>query len=172
MSTGSSPRRHPPAVQYPVRRSRILGLLLCALAASGMAAVSGWAFFGAGPQPGWRVWCAMALACAAGAGALHFWMGQFVGVLRWDGQGWSLEFPAAEPAGLALASPPQVFLDLQSHIWMHAVPVGRGPVWLWLERSAHPERWGDLRRAVYSRARSGVDNNDATAPAPHRGRES
>lgn len=70
-----------------------------------------------------------------------------------------------------LSSSPEILLDLQSYLWVHAI-TGRGHVWLWLERSAQPERWMDLRRAVYSRAKPGADNTDETAPAVSHGRES
>lgn len=97
-----------------------------------------------------------------------------MGLLRWDGKGWSLDHPSgsAHDEPVTLQQAPQVLLDLQSHLWLCATTAGRGRLWLWLERSAQPEHWWDLRRAVYSRARLGGDHVDAKAPAPLPGRES
>ena len=168
----SSTSRLPPAVQYPVRRSRALGLLLSAVLLVGTAVLAGWFFFGVRAAFRWPVWAAGGFLLIAAGGALHFWLAQLVGVLRWDGHTWTLEVPGAHVASMPLPEAPEVLVDVQSHLWLHAVVVGRGRIWLGLERSAGPERWLDLRRAVYSRAIPGVDNNDATAAVTHRGRES
>jgi hypothetical protein len=94
-------------------------------------------------------------------------------VLQFDGQAWTLGQTAKSFSGpLALSVPPEVLLDLQAHLWLRVVPIGHACQWLWLERSSQPERWMDLRRAVYSRARSGVDNADETARQAVAGRES
>jgi len=94
-------------------------------------------------------------------------------VLQFDGQAWTLGQTAKSFSGpLALSVPPEVLLDLQVHLWVRIVPIGHSAQWLWLERSSQPERWMDLRRAVYSRARSGVDNADETARQAVAGRES
>ena len=45
---------------------------------------------------------------------------------------------------------------------------GRASRWIWIEQRAMPERWRDLRRAVYSRAPSASPAGEpwrATAPA-------
>src|SRR5690606_17362221 len=97
---------------------------------------------------------------------LHFWWRQVSGWLRWDGQSWTLEPDSSHAAVLALTSAPEVLVDLQSCLWVSArLSSGRAHVWLWLDRSSQPERWMDLRRAVYSRARPGADKADETAPA-------
>lgn len=167
--------RNPPAVQYPVRRSRTLALLLCAVASSGAGSISVWAAsgLGAGSGTSWRLVGAVAVGVLAVAGAIHFWWNQWEGILHWDGQAWWLEDRGPGVASMSLLQGPQALLDVQSHLWVHVVvQEGRGRIWLWLERSAQPEHWQDLRRAVYSRARPGVGHTDATAPAPNRGRES
>ena len=107
------------------------------------------------------------------AGTQAGWYDDGTGTQRWwDGQTWTLVAPNSGAAWMALSGPPEVLLDLQSHLWLHVIPVGHRRTWLWLACSAQPERWLDLRRAVYSRARPGADNADETAPASSRGRES
>jgi len=109
--------------------------------------------------------CAWLLAAC---GALHFWWHQLSGTIRWDGQSWAVA-DLSGGAVTALSGPPEILLDMQSHLWVIVSPAGRRRLWLWLERSSQPERWMDLRRAVYSRAKPGVDHADASAPASSRG---
>ena len=164
--------RRAPSVQYPLRRSRVLGALLLALLFTGAGVVAAWVSSGARDAV---VSAAVALGLwlSAAAGAAHFWWSQPRGVLQFDGQAWTLGQTAKSFSGpLALSAPPEVLLDLQAHLWVRVVPMGRASQWLWLERSSQPERWMDLRRAVYSRARSGVDNADETARQAVAGRES
>jgi hypothetical protein len=72
---------------------------------------------------------------------------QAPGELCWDGQYWLLD--GGGERGGALAS---IHLDLQSLMLVRLAPAGGGTQWLWLERRAAPERWRDLRRALYARA--------------------
>ena len=139
---------------------------------TGAGVVAAWVGFGARDAV---VSAAVALGLwlLAAAGASHFWWSQPRGVLQFDGQAWTLGQTAKSFSGpLALSVPPEVLLDLQAHLWVRVVPMGRASQWLWLERSSQPERWMDLRRAVYSRARSGIDNADETARQAVAGRES
>lgn len=163
-------RRRAPAVVYPLRRSRVLGVLLAVILMVSVAACSAWALRGA--PSWWLVAAAGGSWLLAAGGVIHFWMLQWRGAIRWDGQCWSLERAAPHAPSTAILGAPEVLLDLQSHLWVHARPTGGGAVWLWLECSAQPERWMDLRRAVYSRASPGADNADETAPAISRRRES
>ena len=164
--------RRAPSVQYPLRRSRVLGALLLALLFTGAGVVAAWVGFGARDAV-LSAAVALGLWLLAAAGATHFWWSQPRGVLQFDGQAWTLGQTAKSFSGpLALSVPPEVLLDLQAHLWVRIVPLGHSSQWLWLERSSQPERWMDLRRAVYSRARSGVDNADETARQAVAGRES
>ena len=150
----------------------MLGALLLVFLFIGAGVVAAWVGFGARDAV---VSAAVALGLwlSAAAGAAHFWWSQPRGVLQFDGQAWTLGQTAKSFSGpLALSAPPEVLLDLQAHLWVRVVPMGRASQWLWLERSSQPERWMDLRRAVYSRARSGVDNADETARQAVAGRES
>ena len=164
--------RRAPSVQYPLWRSRVLGALLLALLFAGAGVAVAWVSSGARDAVV-SVAAALGLWLLAAAGAAHFWCSQPCGVLQFDGQAWTLGQTAKSFSGpLALSVPPEVLLDLQAHLWLRVVPIGHSCQWLWLERSSQPERWMDLRRAVYSRARSGVDNADETARQAVAGRES
>ncbi len=164
--------RRAPSVQYPLRRSRVLGALLLALLFTGAGAVAAWVTLGARDAVV-SASVALGLWLLAAAGAAHFWWSQPRGLLQFDGQDWALDQMAKSFNGPRILSvPPAVLLDLQAHIWVRVVPTGHSSQWLWLERSSQPERWMDLRRAVYSRARSGVDNADETARQAVAGRES
>lgn len=164
--------RRAPSVQYPLWRSRVLGALLLALLFAGAGVAVAWVSSGARDAVV-SVAVALGLWLLAAAGAAHFWWSQPRGVLQFDGQAWTLGPTAKSFSGpLALSVPPEVLLDLQAHLWVRIVPIGHACQWLWLERSSQPERWMDLRRAVYSRAISGVDNADETARQAVAGRES
>jgi hypothetical protein len=165
------PTRRAPAVLYPVRRSMALGVALVVLLTAGAAVL--WAWLAEGATLSWVPVCtAGGVWLMAATGAVHFWRQQFVGSLRWDGQGWVLESDGPEKIFRALSAQPEVLLDLQAHLWVCVSPWGHHRTWLWLERASQPERWLDMRRAVYSRAVPGADNPDATAPAKAVGRES
>lgn len=157
-------------MQYLLRRSLALGAVLAGLLLAGTGVLAVWVVWGV-RSPWVAGTVAACLWLVAGALTLHFWLRQFVGVLRWDGQGWSLEGggPHGSTEFRALSCPPQVILDLQTHLWVCVFPLGQRRTWLWLERSSQPERWMDMRRAVYSRAKPGTDNADETAPASSRG---
>lgn len=163
--------RNAPSVRYPFRRSGVLGLCLLAAGLLGGAALVAWFVQGsrlvAAP---WVTGVAGVLWLVAAGCALQFWLTQPAGVIHWDGQAWSVVTLTgrAQEETWALSGPPAVFLDMQSHLWVHVLPAGRRGLWLWLERSGQPERWMDMRRAVYSRAKPGVDP-DAIAPAGSRG---
>lgn len=158
-----------PAVLYPVTRSRVFGALLVLVGLLGSAALVAWFAKGGHAAVPTRWVAAGALGLAGAGGAMHFWYRQFTGAIRWDGQIWALVESPAQDDALPLEGSPQVFLDLQSHLWVHVRTEGhRRIIWLWLEQRTQPERWLDLRRAVYSRAKPGVDP-DASAPAGSRG---
>ncbi len=134
-----------PSVTYPVGRSRFaLGLVLAAWIAGLLACLLWWWQV----QPAqWRGALAGALVAASGMWGLRVWSHSELGALSWDGQDWSWSGTAVTEEGS-----PQTSLDMQR--WMLVRWSGRGASrWLWLDRSAAPARWDDLRRAVYSRAR-------------------
>ncbi len=96
----------------------------------------------------WMVWVAVAVTS---------WLRSLQGTLKWDanmvrdegGAGawlWS-DLSSSEP--LALSKVERV-LDLQNKILLRFRSVSTGQRWIWVERSGHPARWNDLRRALVS----------------------
>jgi uncharacterized membrane protein YhfC len=67
--------------------------------------------------------------------------------LSFDGRHWSL----AGSSGLRAAEA-KAALDIQFSLLVCLTDADRSRRWVWLDRSTLPERWQDLRRAVYSRA--------------------
>ncbi len=157
---------------YALRRSRLLGGLLVALLLVSATGLMIWLIQTGDVQSPLRISAAACIWWVAAASAFHGWFFQPSGGIRWDGMTWTLEASSSGVAWRALSGPPEVVLDLQSHLWLCVIPVGHRRTWIWLECSAQPERWLDLRRAVYSRAKPGADNADETALASSRGRES
>jgi len=132
-----------PSVSYPVGRSFFPALALAALWLLGAAATAAWAWQ-AGVSTAARLLAGAVLALA-GLGALGFWRRMPEGELAWDGERWTWPSGAAGEGVLAVG------LDLQRALLLRWQG-GRAAQWLWLERSRAPQRWDDLRRAVYSRA--------------------
>jgi toxin CptA len=138
-----------PSVSYPVARSRFALALLALAWSLGLAAVAAWAWQAA--APGWRQAGAGFVLVLCGAIALREWTRVPAGRLTWDGAAWAWETGVAREAGQAGAA-----LDLQARMLLHWAPeAGRGR-WLWLEQRSAPSDWEALRRAVYSRARTGA----------------
>lgn len=134
-----------PSVSYPVGRSRWAGALAAAMWLAGLAGTLLWS---AQPQVAfWRLALAWTAVAAAGVIALRTWWRAPRGVLAWDGSGWTW----TPDGGRAAAGELQVALDFQRLLLVRCRAAGAGG-WLWLERGAG-ERWDELRRAVYSRAR-------------------
>lgn len=132
-----------PSVSYPVGRPRVAAALAAGLWLLGAGVTALW--LQQADAPGWRQGVAATALAAIGAWALRSWLRSPSGELHWDGAGWT---GLAGSAGGAL----DVALDLQQVLLVRwQAPASRR--WLWLERSRCPQRWPDLRRAVYSRAR-------------------
>ncbi len=153
-----------PSVTYPVGRSRWMDGLLAGLWLSGAAAVAAWCLQAGGV--GWRQ--ALGLAAVLWAGVAALWVrreahGLAGGELRWDGQAWL--WTARAGAEAAAPGSLTVHLDLQHGLLLRWQAPGAGRQWLWLSRSAHPARWDDLRRAVYSRASTDAPPDDESATA-------
>ena len=134
-----------PSVSYPVGRSRFAAGLLLVVWLSGAAAVILWS--AQVRVPGWHLAAAALLVLAAGLCAAWSWWRAPGGALSWDGESWSWSAAGQESAGSLVVS-----LDLQHWLLLRWAG-GNASRWLWLERARYVERWEDLRRAVYSRAR-------------------
>lgn len=96
----------------------------------------------------------LTLLLAVGALALSGLIG-FIGLrstptgqLVWDGQHWHWESTAYQ-AGIA-EQEVLVAADFQNIVLLRIKNHANASLWLWAERSALPERWLDLRRAIYS----------------------
>lgn len=136
-----------PSVTYPVGRSLFFGRLVLVVWLLGAMSTGWWCWHAA--AMGWRQWLVLTSVPLAGLVAWSSWHRMTPGELRWDGQLW-LWNPGeqAEPGRLA------VHLDLQGHLLLCLHLDSSHKRWCWAERASLPERWGDLRRAVYSPAAS------------------
>ncbi|NPC56191.1 hypothetical protein [Caenimonas soli] len=134
-----------PSVSYPVGRSRFAATLLLVIWLLGAAGVALWSV--QVRAPGWQVGASAALVLLAGLCAARNWWRAPPGDFSWDGENWNWSAAGQEAAGSL-----EVGLDLQRWLLLRFTG-GKVVRWLWLERARHPERWEDLRRAVYSRAR-------------------
>ncbi len=132
-----------PSVSYPVGRSRFVGFMLLLAWLLGAVVTALWSLH----VPSWRPDIGWALLAAAGAFAGWRWRHEASGVLAWDGEAWHWACPQHAHSGTL-----EVTLDLQHCLLLRWQSDSRSR-WLWLERVTRPERWDDLRRAVYSRAR-------------------
>lgn len=133
-----------PSVSYPAGRSRFEAALLAGAWLLGCAAAALWHFQA---PDAWRLATMLAALCAAGAFASWHWWHSPTGTLAWDGEGWRW---SVQPEAAAAAV--EVGLDLQWALLLHW-SAGNASHWIWLDRAARAERWDDVRRAVYSRAR-------------------
>ena len=141
-----------PPVRYPVQRSLWLALALLLLALLGGLTLIAWGWQAAGTrQHGLQLALAVVLWLAGCVLAWHFWANGVRGALAWNGQEWTLE---ELPHDSAVAGTLAVHLDLQAHLWLRWQSSAGDAHWLWLEQTCARGRWGDLRRAVYSRART------------------
>lgn len=146
---------------YPARRSVALAWILGVILLAAAVVIALWAVPDGTANSGKYAWvCIAAVAWVLAAlGALHFWLRQFRGDVRWDGSTWLLQSAATgqpDPRSGVLKAPPRPLIDLQSHLWVVLTAADDQRMWLWLERAHHPQRWIDLRRAVYSRADLGA----------------
>jgi toxin CptA len=140
-----------PPVVYPLGRSRFLGALLLGLWLCGLLAIPFWHFQGAG-QFDWRLGLIAASVMGAGLAAGMGWRNVPAGRLAWDGQTWRRESPGYQAGAVEYEL--CVLADFQHSLLLRLESPGQARLWLWVERQAMPERWLDLRRAVYSPRKS------------------
>jgi toxin CptA len=96
----------------------------------------------------WRLFLAVTAMTLAGLAAYMGWKNSPVGQLAWDGQFWRWEGPGYQ-TGVA-EQKLSVVVDFQNLLLLRLENPAHAHLWLWAERHALPERWLDLRRAVYS----------------------
>lgn len=142
-----------PPVTFPVGRSRFPTQLLLGLWTAGLLLTSVWGYT-LGPMAvgNWRSLAGFLAVAAAGFAAVHAWRHRPTGLLAWDGLVWRWESGGYQ-TGISEYSL-LVLADLQSRLVLRLENQAGAPLCLWLERSAFPDRWLDLRRAVYSPHRS------------------
>ena len=161
----------PPAVRFPSKPGRRLRVFSRLPGAASALLLAAWWWQGA------HRWPVPALALAVCAWMLAAAMARRAeqvhprGWLRWDGHAWHWQpvhldgQPAADE--VLLEQPPESVWDGQSFVWAALVPRGGRRIWCLLDREADPQRWSDLRRALYFRPKSGVTPDAAaTGPGP------
>jgi toxin CptA len=146
-----------PPVVYPLGHSRFQVRLLLGLWLAGLLAVLFWIYIA--QQVDWRTVSALAAVLLAGVAAYTGTKSAPVGQLAWDGEVWRWETLSYQ-AGIAEYEV-SVVADFQHRLLLRLQNQAHSKWWLWVERQAAPERWLDLRRAVYSPLRSTV------ASSPH-----
>lgn len=135
---------------YPLGRSLFLGSLLLAIWLAGLVATLLW--WNAVPETNWRLLLAECSVVVAGFAARMSWASLPEGQLAWDGEAWLWE-SAGYQSGVGqykLA----VIADLQQRLLLRLENQAGASLWLWVEQGAMPERWCDLRRAIYSPRRA------------------
>jgi toxin CptA len=143
-------KHNAPSVTYPLGRSHWQALVLLAFWLAALLLVGVWTL--ASQELGWRQAAGGISLVGAGWAARHGWKNAAVGQLTWDGQVWRWEGPGYQ-AGVAEYAL-LVALDFQKVMLLRLENQAHAKLWLWAERGALPERWLDLRRAVYSPHRS------------------
>ncbi|MBH1957486.1 MAG: hypothetical protein I8H91_11800 [Burkholderiales bacterium] len=139
-------RHNAPPVVYPLGRSLFLGRLLLGLWLAGVCCVLLW--WNATRQLDGRMALAVFSVLLAGFAARTSRDNLPHGQLAWDGQAWRWESPGYQ-TGVA-AQELSVVADFQRRLLLRLENQASASLWLWVEQSAMPERWLDLRRAVYS----------------------
>ncbi|MGH8831837.1 MAG: hypothetical protein ACREXV_12200, partial [Polaromonas sp.] len=139
-----------PPVVYPLGRSRFQGWLLLGLWLAGLLLVLLW--FCVTRQSDWRMVLALVAVLGAGVAARTGWNNAPAGQLAWDGEVWRWESSSYQ-TGIA-EHELSVVADFQHMLLLRLENHARARLWLWVERRALPERWLDLRRAVYSPRKS------------------
>lgn len=134
-----------PPVSYPVGRSGLYGRLVWAMLALGLVSEGYW-LTGLDEWHPWHIGAA-GLSLLLWLWALRDWARPVTGLLRWDGQAWSLQCgQQAQQVGV------RVVLDLQHHLLLTLRPVqSSGRVqWVWPESRTQPEHWLALRQALFA----------------------
>ena len=152
-----------PPVVYPLGRSHFLGRLLLVLWLGGLLLAMLWLY--TSQRLDWRIGSALLAVLGAGVAARAGWNNLPAGQLVWDGKAWRWE-SASYRAGIAEYEV-SVIADFQSRLLLRLENPASASLWLWMERSVFPDRWLDLRRAVYSagRAPAAAHLHDLPPPA-------
>ena len=139
-------RHTAPPVVYPLGLSQVLGRWLLALWFAGLLATLGWVDGAA--QIDWRMGLAFFVLFGTGMAVRRGWRRTPNGQLAWDGESWRWESSSYQTGSAEQRL--CVIGDFQRVLLLRLENQSGARLWLWAERSAMPERWMDLRRAVYS----------------------
>lgn len=150
-------RHNAPPVIYPIGRSFFLGSLLAVLWLAGLISVLLWWY--ATRHADWRMALALAAVLVAGTAARLSWNNLPSGQLAWNGEVWRWE-SASYQTGIAELEL-SVIADFQRRLLLRLENHAHASLWLWAEQRTMPDRWLDLRRAVYSPHKS------MTSSPPH-----
>jgi toxin CptA len=137
-------------VVYPLGRSSFLRGVLLVFWVSGLISVLLW--WNVMRQFDWRLLLAgfsVLLACLA---ARITWKNLPGGQLVWGGDVWRWESPGYQTGESEHTL--SIVADFQQRLLLRLENQDGASLWLWVEQNAMPERWLDLRRAVYSPHRS------------------
>ena len=139
-------RHNPPPVSYPIVSSSFLGMCLLGLWLAGFSSVM--VVVQRASHLDWRMVLALLCVLAAGVAARRGWKNMPNGRLAWNGEAWCFQHldRQASTAWHTL----KVVADFQHRLLLRLENQAPAGLWLWVERGAMPERWLDLRRAVYS----------------------
>ena len=152
-----------PPVVYPLGRSNFLNRLLLGLWFSGLLLSILWLLIV--QRFDWRIGSAFLAVLCAGLAVRSGLKNLPTGQLVWDGNAWRWE-SAGYQTGIAEYDV-SVTADLQSRLLLRLENPASASLWLWLERGSLPERWLDLRRAIYATRRASPANlHHDVDPAP------
>ena len=135
-----------PPVVYPLGRSRFQGWVLAVLWFAGLLLLLN--SLRVQEPIGWRTFATLMSVVVAGVAARTGWKNSPIGLLAWDGQSWRWEGPGYQSG--VVEQKLLVIFDFQNLLMLQLENPAKARLWLWAERKAAPERWLDLRRAVYS----------------------
>ena len=137
-----------PSVVYPVSPSYLLLSGLSFVWLMGLAAVLLW--WHTVGRFDWRIAIGIAMSLMAGSATWYHQKGKAAGQLVWDGHRWAWQGVGNAAELRKSEQPLAVILDLQHRMVVRFDSLAGPSQWSYVERSSMPERWMDLRRAVYS----------------------
>ena len=141
--------RHSPVVHYPLQRPVLLWRIWKWAAVLSAAVLLMWLWRGAGESWGLPASVGAASWTLAVWAVRHSLLRWPQGYLHWDGKFWMLVRDEASSSVLASL---QVIADMQQLLVLRLEPQQGRACHVLLEKKWAPERWLDLRRAVYSSA--------------------
>ena len=135
-----------PSVTYPLGRSRLQAVVWFFIWAVGLLAVGGWTY--TSQQFDWRHVSGLFAVLCSGVAGYQNSQRLAIGQLSWDGQVW--RWASQSYLAGAVEFELSVAVDFQHIMLLRIGNPASAKLWLWAEKGKLPERWMDLRRAVYS----------------------